>query len=235
RRGQPARRRAIADRGHRAGVDSGVARARRRRRRDGVQLDSNRRRRDGARRGRSAAAMSRTLRVVFAAEALVAAAIAIVALDLRAHFHVQDLGGVNAWGYRGPVMPHKLPNEVRIAVAGGDLAFGWGVAAVETLPYFVRRIVALDLDHGATPIPVTAGTLSARGLEDSDFADWIGRFAALQPDVVCVLADPPSHPGGDARYLPNRRSWFFQRFGYSPILPLVAAEKAAAQQSRVLG
>ena len=46
-----------------------------------------------------------------------------------------------------PVLHQKQPNEVRIAVVGGDLAFGWGVAADETLAAYLRRLVILDLDR----------------------------------------------------------------------------------------
>jgi hypothetical protein len=176
----------------------------------------------------------RLLAAVAVIEAVVFVAIAAVALDLRAHYHVEDLGGVNVWGYRGPVMPRKQPNEIRIAMVGGDLAFGWGVAATETLPYFVRRLVALDFANNRVAISSTAVNLSARGLDPSEYADWLSRFAYLQPDVVFVLPDPPAHPTGGDRFLPDRHSWFFTRLGYSPILPLVVAEKSEAIGSPLL-
>jgi hypothetical protein len=162
------------------------------------------------------------------------ALVVTVALDMRAHSRVEDLGGVNVWGYRGPVMAHKQPNEIRIAAAGGDLAFGWGVAAAETLPYFVRRLIALDFANNRVPISLSAVNLAARGLDASEYADWMSRFAYLQPDIVCVLPDPDGHAPSDATFLPDRQSWFFHRFGYSPILPLVVAEKAAVLRSPAL-
>jgi hypothetical protein len=177
---------------------------------------------------------ARTLAIVAAVQAVVFTAIAAVALDLRAHYHVEDLGGVNVWGYRGPVMPGKQPNEIRIAMAGGNLAFGWGVAASETLPYFVRRLVALDFANNHVAMDVTAVNLSARDLDPSEYADWMSRFAYLRPDVVFVLPDPQPHPAGGGRFLPDRHSWFFARFGYSPILPLVVSEKSAALNSSLL-
>src|SRR5207249_4908315 len=73
-------------------------------------------------------------------EMVVIAALWTIALDLLAHKRVERLGGVNLWGYRGPVMPHRRPNEIRIAVVGGDVAFGWGVAASETLAPTVRQL-----------------------------------------------------------------------------------------------
>ena len=47
--------------------------------------------------------ISRTLAAVFALEAVMLGAVGTLALDVRAHYHVEDLGGVNIWGYRGPV------------------------------------------------------------------------------------------------------------------------------------
>jgi hypothetical protein len=176
----------------------------------------------------------RWLAAAAAIEAAVFAAIAVVALDLRAHYHVEDLGGVNAWGYRGPVMPRKQPDEIRIAMIGGDLAFGWGVAATETVPYFVRRLVALDFANNRVALGSTAVNLAARGLDPAEYADWLSRFSYLQPDVVFVLPDPEPRPTGGDRFLPDRHSWFFATFGYSPILPLVVAEKSAAMASPLL-
>ena len=178
--------------------------------------------------------ISRGLVAVFALEAVGLGAIATLALDVRAHYHVEHLGGVNVWGYRGPVLNRKQPNEIRVAMAGGDFAFGWGVAAVETLPYFVRRLVTLDVDHGQTVVPVTAVNIAARALDAGDYASWIDRFAYLRPDVVCVLPDPERRPPREGRFLPDRGSWFFEAFGYSPILPLVVQEKGALLQSPAL-
>jgi hypothetical protein len=176
----------------------------------------------------------RTLAAVFALEAMVLGAVATLALDLRAHYHVEDLGGVNVWGYRGPVMNRKGPREIRVAMAGGDFAFGWGVAAAETLPYFVRQQVALDVDRGQAVVSVTAVNVAARAMDVRDYASWIDRFAYLQPDVVCVLPDPEPRPPNEGRFLPDRGSWFFDAFGYSPILPLVVQEKGALLHSRAL-
>lgn len=177
----------------------------------------------------------RALAAVFALEALLLTALATIALDMRAHYHVQDLGGVNVRGYRGPIMNRRRPNEIRVALVGGDFAYGWGVAAAETLPFSVRRIVELNANRiGARESVVTSVNLAARGLDVSAYGSWIERFAYLQPDVLCVLPDPSSYAASDGRYLPDRRSRLFQRFGYSPILPLVLHEKAQLVHSAAL-
>lgn len=172
------------------------------------------------------------LAAVFGLEALLLGAIGIVALDMRAHHRVEDLGGVNVWGYRGNVLRQKQPDEIRVASVGGDLAFGWGVAASETLPYFVRRLAALEIDRPGRPLkPVTAVNLAARGLPAADYAAWIARWRYLAPDVMCILPDPEDYRGSGDRFLPDRSSRFFTTFGYSPILPLVLDEKGARMQS----
>ena len=178
--------------------------------------------------------MSKRITAVLMIEAMAIAGLLTVALDMKAHSRVERLGGVNVWGYRGPVMNRKRPHEIRVAMAGGDFAFGWGVAAAETLPYFVRQQVALDVDRGQDVVPVTAVNIAARALDVRDYASWIDRFAYLQPDVVCVLPDPEPRPTHEGRFLPDRGSWFFDAFGYSPILPLVVQEKGALLHSRAL-
>jgi hypothetical protein len=159
-------------------------------------------------------------------QTLLVAGIGVTALDVRAHYRVQDLGGVNIWGYRGDVMHQKGSNEIRIALVGGDMAFGWGVAAAETLAAYVRQRLALELERrGGRGRRVTQVNLAARGLQPTEYSRWIEHFAYLRPDVICILPDPVSHAPSRDRFLPDRRSWLFAAFGYSPILPLVLQEK----------
>jgi hypothetical protein len=182
--------------------------------------------------------MGRTLAgliVVLAIEAAGAAALATVTLDLWAHRRVEQLGGVNVWGYRGSVMPQKRRDEVRIAFVGGDLAFGWGQPAGGTLASEVRRLVMLVTDRPGRPLhPITAVNISAQGLTAGEYGGWIGRFAYLRPDVVCIVADPPAYESWRMRPVPDRASGVFARFGYAPILPLVLQEKGAVARSRVV-
>jgi hypothetical protein len=168
-------------------------------------------------------------------EMAVIAALLTIALDLQAHKRVERLGGVNLWGYRGPVMPQRRPNEIRIAVVGGDVAFGWGVAASETLAPTVRQLVALETDKpGRLLRPVTAVNLGAIGLAPGQYAGWIERFAYLHPDVVCIVADPREHRAPGVSRLPDRESTAFKLFGYAPMLPLVVEEKGKLRGSSLL-
>jgi len=176
--------------------------------------------------------MTRSLAAALGVEAVLLAAVTLVALDVRAHKRVESLGGVNIWGYRGVVLHEKQANEIRIAVVGGDLAFGWGVASEETLTAYLRRLVSLDLDRarGANR-PVTAVNLGAQGLAPTEYASWVEHFAYLQPDVICVVPDPVRHQLREGRFLPDRHSFVFAAFGYSPILPLVLLERSAITRS----
>ena len=179
--------------------------------------------------------MTRALVAALAVEAVALAVVGLVTLDIRAHKRVESLGGVNMWGYRGTVLHEKQANEIRVAVVGGDLAFGWGVAADETLAAYVRRLVTLDLDRasGASRL-VTAVNLGAQGLAPSEYASWVEHFAYLQPDVICLLPDPGGHPLKEGRFLPDRHSLAFAAFGYSPILPLVLVERGVLSHAAAI-
>jgi hypothetical protein len=178
--------------------------------------------------------MSRGLIVALGLEIVILTALLTIAADQIAHTHVEKLGGVNVWGYRGPVLHQKKENEVRIAVTGGDLAFGWGVAASEALAPSVRQRVSLRVDVSGRPNRIVSSvTTAARGLSPSLYATWIDRYAYLRPDVICLVADPIGHAlaGPVGTFLPDRRSIVFKTFGYSPILPLVLQEKGAIARS----
>jgi hypothetical protein len=176
-----------------------------------------------------------TILTALAAEAIVLASLATVSADVFAHKRVEQFGGVNVRGYRGAVLRQKRPSEIRVATTGGELAFGWGVAPSETMASYVRRLVALDIERSGSPLVVTSVNCAARGLMPQEYAGWVRRIAPLDPDVIVLVLDPPDRDaaGGD-RYLPDRDSWFFTTFGYSPILPLVVKEKGALRHSRLL-
>lgn len=179
--------------------------------------------------------MTKRLFGLLAIEAVAIAGLLTLALDMRAHNRVERLGGVNIWGYRGPVMRRKAANEIRIAAAGGDLAFGWGVAPGETLIFNVRQLLALTLDlRGSRLRTFTAVDLGATGLTPAEYAGWVQRFAYLQPDVVCLVPDTRHHRTGNVSIQPDRGSPIFRSFGYAPILPLVVEEKGVVMDSRMV-
>jgi hypothetical protein len=168
-------------------------------------------------------------------EAVVLALLSIVAIDVVAHRRVERLGGVNLWGYRGAVLRQKQPNEIRIAVVGGDLAFGWGVAASETLATSLKQLVLLAVDRPGHPLrTVTAVDLGATGLSTSAYGDWIARYSYLKPDYICIVADAAGFVVHGRWELPDRASRVFRATGYSPMLPVVLQEKGDVAHSAVL-
>jgi len=179
--------------------------------------------------------VTRALIAAFVVEALAFGAIALTALDMRAHSRVENLGGVNIWGYRGPVLRTKRAIDVRVAIVGGDLAYGQGESPNETIASYVRRVVSLDVAvSGAAGRDVTATPAGAIGLAPREYGAWVAHLAFLQPDVVCLVIDPPDHAPLPNPFLPNRHSLLFARFGYSPILPRVLQEKGVMIGSRVV-
>ena len=117
-------------------------------------------------------------------------------------------------------------------MVGGDLAFGWGVAASETLAPSVRDDVSQAVAASSRrQSAVTAVTLGALGLAPSEYASWIDHYASLRPDVICIVADPSGHRLASSPFLPARRSAAFRAFGYSTILPLVLEEKGTLRHS----
>jgi hypothetical protein len=157
----------------------------------------------------------------------------VVALDLRAHTRTEQLGGVNIWGYRGRVAPQKAPNEIRVVSLGGDLAFGWGVAASETSIEGIRQLTALELDlPGVRLRRFTAINLGAMGLGASHYAERLRRFSSIAPDVVVVIVDPQGDRG--RAWMPDETSTVARATGYVPMLPLVIDERQRSAPLRLL-
>src|SRR5262249_47544795 len=88
------------------------------------------------------AMIGRTAIVVAAVEAVLTAVTVTIALDIYAHRRVDELGGVNMWGYRGAVAPQRQPNDIRVEVVGGTRAYGWGEPA-GSLGSQIRRLMLL--------------------------------------------------------------------------------------------
>jgi hypothetical protein len=165
--------------------------------------------------------MTTTLGAALVVQALVIGALLTLSLDVYAHKRVEQLGGVNIWGYRGATARVKQPNEMRLGIIGGTLAFSWGVAASETAIAGVRQLVALAVDRpGRTAGPVTAINLGALGWPPSSYGARFERFSDLSVDVLCVYPDP--HGTTPRTRLPAAAI----AAGYTPILPLVLREKA---------
>ena len=162
-------------------------------------------------------------RIVFVAQALLIGAGLTLAADVYAHKRTESVGGVNLWGYRGPVARQRQPDEIRIVFVGGTRTFGWGAAASETVPSTVRWLIMLQTDApGSALRPVVAINLGAIGARASSYANTLEQFEYLAPDYICIYDDL----GLDTSA--TRASTVYEMSGYAPALPLVLAEKGMA-------
>lgn len=156
----------------------------------------------------------------------------LFAADLYVHARVQNVGGVNVWGYRGPIVGRKAPGEIRIVVLGGSTAFGYGVPYNEAFPFYLEQMLNARPGGRYRVVNLGAPSQGAYGFR-FDLAD----YAYLEYDIAILyegyndlslkertggtsLADGPN------RFLWRRQSPVFRLAGYFPVLPLVLREKA---------
>jgi hypothetical protein len=164
---------------------------------------------------------SQNFAMIAVVQAFALAATLTVALDMYAHKRVEDLAGVNFWGYRGPVAAHRQPNEIRIVLVGGTRAFGWGEPG-SALASQVRRLILLTIDRpGSVLRPVVVLNLGRLGALPDSYPPTLDHFGYLQPDVICIYDDL-----GVRGAVPEEgTSAVFALTGYAPALPLVLREK----------
>lgn len=176
--------------------------------------------------------MTMRRKVVFALVAasltFAGATVALLALDVVAHWRTEDVGGVNVWGYRGRPLPRKQPGETRIAMLGGSTAFGWGLPANESIPAFLERRL-----NQAGRGQFSVANLGAPGQGAYGFRFDLEDFEYLDYSIVCLYEGyndvGPVTQRGINNYLRWRReSPVFRWTGYYPILPVVLREKAQA-------
>jgi lysophospholipase L1-like esterase len=173
------------------------------------------------------------LAVVLAA---ITGALAILLADIYLHFRVQNLAGVNVWGYRGAVVGRKSPGEIRVVVLGGSTAFGYGLPANESWSFYLEEL----LNSSGSGQKYRVVNLGAPGQGAYGFAFDLADYAYLRYDVVILyegyndLGNPMAFdptPAVVNHYLWRRQSPVFRLTGYFPILPLVFREKAMALRS----
>ena len=158
---------------------------------------------------------------ILAAEAVLIAATVTVALDIYAHQRVQSVGGVNVWGYRGPVAHARAADEIRVVVVGGTRAFGWGQTGPALTTELRRQIMLTTDQRGGELRSIVAINLGQMGALPGSYPATLDRYAYLQPDYICFYDDlgvrgtrPEADPSG-----------VFALTGYVPALPLVLREK----------
>ena len=95
--------------------------------------------------------------VVFASAAVLLALTipigAMLALDTYLHYRFDEVASVNRWGYRGPVVGRKQPNERRLVVMGESTAYGYGVRWQESVPAYLQERLNAGRPDGAPAAP----------------------------------------------------------------------------------
>jgi len=154
---------------------------------------------------------------------------ALVATDAFLHTRFQRTGGVNVWGYRGPIVHRKAAGEQRVVVLGGSAAFGYGVGWMEAIP------ARLDAKLRSAGVRASVVNLAYNNEGAYSFRFTLADYLYLDYDLA-VLYEGYNDLMGDPR-APNfsvfrHESPVFRVTGYLPILPLVFREKAASMLYR---
>jgi hypothetical protein len=172
-------------------------------------------------------------RLVFAVIAILLALgiplASLLAVDVYLHGKYARSGGSNIWGYRGPVLHGKRPDEFRAAMFGGSTTYGYGVTWDEAIPALLQSVLASRVSF-----PVSVVNLGYKN--DGAYADafTMADYQYLRYDLA-ILYSGYNDLMGDSR-APNvavfrHDSPVFRLTGYLPIFPLVFKEKAAAMMN----
>jgi hypothetical protein len=158
------------------------------------------------------------IKIVLASQAVVLSILALLAADLYAHTRVEMVGGVNIWGYRGPVAKQRTSGDHRLLFVGGTRAYGYGAAADGTITTTLEWDLTGDLRR-----PVTVINAAVMGATASDYSRIVSHRLTLDPDTVCIYDDL-----GRAATRPRESRLARAANGYTPALPLVLEEKGMA-------
>jgi hypothetical protein len=146
---------------------------------------------------------------------------------------MRALSGINVWGFRGPTLGRKLPNETRVAMLGGSTVFGFGLRPDESIPALLEG--HLNERSGGTGRRFTVANLGAPGQGAYSFVYDLSDYAFLDYDIVLLYEGYNDLGINDVamRAVPNYLLWhrespIFRLTGYYPILPLVLREKGTA-------
>jgi hypothetical protein len=171
--------------------------------------------------------VSRRKKVVFAVVAMlcavVAALAALLGADLILHKRAERSAGLNRYGYRGPVVGRKEPNELRVAMVGGSTVFGYGVSWNESIPSYLEGKLRERLHR-----PVHVINLGFNNEGAYAFLPNLDDFKYLDYDVIILYEgyNDLTGDGGQNRSVYRRASAIYRLTGYYPILPLYLDEKA---------
>jgi hypothetical protein len=163
--------------------------------------------------------LPRGRRAYFAVAAMALSVVATLlfalGVDLYLHHRFARTGGYNVWGYRGPAAGAKQAGERRLVMLGGSVAFGYGVAADETIPYFLQQ----RLNTPPASAPVTVVNLAWNSEGAYSFLFTLRDYESLRYDGAILYS------GYNDLFFNNqvfrRESAVFRVTGYMPILPII--------------
>jgi len=181
----------------------------------------------------SEARPSRRRRIGYALAAVAGAAgaslMALLAVDVYLHGKFEKSAGFNVWGYRGPAVARKLPDEYRVAILGGSSAYGYGTNWDEAVPAVLERELT-----GRTAGPFRRFRVVNLGYNNEgaySFKPTLQDYASLRYDVACLYEgynDLMGDSGPPNVAVFRHDSPVFRLTGYMPIFPIVFKEKAAS-------
>ena len=155
---------------------------------------------------------------------LVGAFLVLLGADLYVHRKFDKAAGLNIWGYRGPVLGRKQPNEIRVAVIGGSTALGFGLPWTDAFPHQLE--VALNRSEAARTRHFVVANLGYNNNGAYSFRYTLEDYEYLSYDVVCFYEGYNDLNDMTNVRVSRRDSGIFRWTGYYPLLPTVAIEKA---------
>jgi len=142
-----------------------------------------------------------------------------VAVDLYYHEKYLTIAGYNHKGYKGKAVGRKQKDEIRIAVIGGSVAYGYGISYKDALPAQMENYLEQYTDRKVTVINLAYNVEGAYAfyynLEDFYYLDY---------DYVLFYSGYLDLSPG-RRVVERRSNPIFRLFGYMPIVPLITREK----------
>src|SRR5579862_9194605 len=130
----------------------------------------------------------RRRRLAYAFAAVVMACVVSIAvllgIDIYIHAKYQKSAGFNVWGYRGPTVGRKRPDEYRVVVLGGSSAYGYGTSWDQALPALLER------DLGGWKVGpfrrVSVVNLGYNNEGAYSFKFTLQDYRSLSYDLVCL-------------------------------------------------
>lgn len=146
----------------------------------------------------------------------------LVAADITVHRRVESQDGFSVWGYRGPVVPHRQPNDVRVAVLGGQHVFGHQL--VDSIPNQLQEFLNNTRLRGDAGYRrdghIVVANLAGPYDAVASFEQTLRDYQSLEADVVCLyIGDESPAPVARQDQLGWRHeSAIFRATGYLPAL-----------------